>query len=216
MSSRLRTRRFKRLGLVDDRLEQLATHLAACDSLASRSVLAAPVIDGERRAQIVRDRAEQGVAQLLGLGAKTRRVAPRRELARARAPIADLPREGLEELALLGIVEARRSVRRRAPSTPSATAPAAERHVTALRAAGACPCPSPAGSPCSNTQFATPRSCSSVERSSAVRHDELGAPRSASSTAAVPRRARRHVHVARAHAATSLRVARRESSRLSA
>ena len=56
----------------------------------------------ERRAQVVRDRREQRIAQALGLRGDARRLPPSRRAARAPAASADLPCERLEQVALLG------------------------------------------------------------------------------------------------------------------
>ena len=88
MSSRFWTSRFSRSASSSDRSR--AARWRVCGSRAARRsssrVLAAPGDGGQRRAEVVRDRAEQRVAEALGLDAGPGPRGPRRRAAPARWP----------------------------------------------------------------------------------------------------------------------------------
>ena len=102
MSSRLRTSRFMPLGFDEDRLCELLPHRRLDLRLEERARRARD--HGERRPEIVRDRGEERVAELLGLDPELRSLRLLRE-ARALERTGDLPGERLEVLAPL-VIEA--------------------------------------------------------------------------------------------------------------
>src|SRR5262249_45042274 len=93
------------VGLFEDRLKELAAHrrrfrLVVLEERARRTG-----DGGERSPEVVRDRAEQRVPELLPVGAETRGLRFLRE-PRALERHRDLLAEGLEQLALARLVEA--------------------------------------------------------------------------------------------------------------
>ena len=130
------------LGLSCDRFQQLAPRAGrrARAVLEERAGRAGD--HGQRRAQVVRDRAQQRVAQPLGLDADLRAAAPPRRAARARARA----RSGWRRSRAGAGAPARPCAWRsagRTPSTPTGPRRARQRHVAARRRPAACRCRAP-------------------------------------------------------------------------
>ena len=144
------------LGLVADRVQQLAPARAGRAAPAAVQQRCGRAGDpAERRAQVVRDRAEQRAAQC----ARSRpRRAPARPRSASSGPLErqrDLARRRLEQLPLLRARAACGPLGERSASTPSRRPGALAAAGRARAAPGSVSVPRPAGWPCSSTQRAT-------------------------------------------------------------
>ena len=125
---------------------RMAASLGHVRPRAARS--SAPGDDGERGAQVVRDGAQERVAQLLGLdrGGCARRASSA-SCARSRAEPIEA-REGVEQLPLVGVVEARRRPTDTSARTPTRPRDPVQRHEERARGGAACRSRAPAGRWC--------------------------------------------------------------------
>ena len=140
MSSRFVDQPVEALGLVVDRLLQLALdrRAAAVASLQQRAGGAGD--RGQRRAQVVRDRAEQRVAQPLGLD---RDAAPSRPRSASRArssPSAAWRASVSQQVELVGAERQQRRRAGRTASTPSTAPLPGKRHVQRGGGRAGCRC----------------------------------------------------------------------------